>query len=139
MEYLFIYLLQMADKLSIISAILITVGLIGLFIYFMAFFASNGNILEEKHCSKMMIETIKKVKNILVICLIFGFFFYILPTRNTLLLMGGVYLGKKAVNTVITDEKVKKVNQIIELELDKRIGELKKYANNDNSTNKQEI
>ena len=50
--------------------------------------------------------------------------------------MGGVYLGKKAVNTVITDEKVKKVNQNIELELDKRIGELKRNANNVDSTNK---
>ena len=139
MEYLFIYLLQMADRLSIMSGSLITVGLIGLFIYFMAILASGGDILEEKYFSKILIETITKIKNIVVICLIIGLFFSILPTRNTLLLMGGVYLGKKAVNTVITDEKVKKVNQIIELELDKRIGELKRNANNVDSTNKQEI
>lgn len=136
MEYLFIYLLQIADRLDIMSASLITVGLIGFLIYFMAIFATDGEILEEKYFSKMLIETIKKIKNIVVICLIFGLFFYILPTRNTLLLMGGVYLGKKAVNTVITEEKVKKVNQIIELELDKRIGELKRNANNVDSTNK---
>ena len=39
--------------------------------------------------------------------------------------MGGMYLGKKAVNTVITDEKIKKIDTIINLELDKRIKELK--------------
>ena len=49
----------------------------------------------------------------------------ILPTKQTLLLVGGTYLGKKAVNKVITSDKLNKVNTIIELELDKRIKELK--------------
>lgn len=38
--------------------------------------------------------------------------------------MGGLFLGKKAVNTVITDEKIKKIDTIINLELNKRIKEL---------------
>lgn len=47
-----------------------------------------------------------------------------LPTKQTLLLVGGTYLGKKAINTVITDEKIKKVDTIINLQLDKYIKEL---------------
>ena len=38
--------------------------------------------------------------------------------------MGGTYLGKKAINAVVTDSKIQKVNTIIELELDRRIKEL---------------
>ena len=39
--------------------------------------------------------------------------------------MGGTYLGKRAVNAVITDEKIKKVDEIINLQLDKYLKELK--------------
>ena len=48
----------------------------------------------------------------------------VIPTKQTLLLMGGTYLGKKAVNAVITDEKIKKIDTIINLQLDKYIEEL---------------
>ena len=49
-----------------------------------------------------------------------------IPTKQTLLLMGGTYLGKKAINAVVTDEKIKKVDTIINLQLDKYIKELQK-------------
>ena len=48
-----------------------------------------------------------------------------IPTKQTLLLIGGTYIGKKAVNQVVTDEKIKKIDTIINLELDKRIKELR--------------
>ena len=38
-------------------------------------------------------------------------------------------MGKKVINTVITSEKLKKVDTIINLELDKRIKELKGEQN----------
>ena len=70
-------------------------------------------------------------KRILCILLIIFLLIVFIPTKNTLLLMGGMYLGKKAINTVITDEKVKKIDTIINLELDKRIKELKELKAND--------
>lgn len=49
----------------------------------------------------------------------------VIPTKQTLLLMGGTYLGRKAINTVVTDEKMKKIDTIINLQLDKYIKDLK--------------
>ena len=48
-----------------------------------------------------------------------------IPTKQTLLLLSGTYLGKKTVKQVVTDEKIKKIDTIINLELDKKIKELK--------------
>lgn len=66
----------------------------------------------------------KKVIKAPLILLSIGLILQIIPTKQTLLLMGGTYLGKKAVNAVITDEKIKKVDTIINLQLDKYIKEL---------------
>lgn len=58
-----------------------------------------------------------------LILLSIGLILQIIPTKQTLLLMGGTYLGKKAITTVATDEKLKKVDKIINLQLDKYIKE----------------
>ena len=70
---------------------------------------------------KVYNKVLDKVFYILLAIFIFGM---IVPTKQTMLLIGGTYLGKKAVKQVITDKKLEKVNTIIELELDKRIKEL---------------
>jgi hypothetical protein len=51
--------------------------------------------------------------------------FALMPTKDTLLLLGGTYYGKKAIKQVATSEKLQKIDTIINLELDKRIKELK--------------
>lgn len=116
MEYLFIYLLQAADSIHNASD--------GIVIF--AFFALiiSGFLICEKVVKKQGIKLIK----IFSILFLSGLFLNFIPTKQTLLLMGGTYLGKKAVNAVITDEKIKKVDTIINLQLDKRIKELQ--ANN---------
>ena len=86
----------MADRLSVISASLITIGSIGLFIYFMAILASGGDILEEKYFSKILIETIKKIKNIVVVCLIFGLFFFYFANKKYTFINGGSISWKKS-------------------------------------------
>jgi hypothetical protein len=67
----------------------------------------------------------KTIKKTCIISLILALALSFIPTRQTALMLGGVYLGKKAVSAAITDEKIKKIDTIINLELDKRIKELK--------------
>ena len=121
MEYIFIYLLQVFDTIEILkitSGVTLAVGgafyLIGKCQY----------MSDEKYYAdlkKVYNKVLDKVFYILLAIFIFGM---IVPTKQTMLLIGGTYLGKKAVKQVITDKKLEKVNTIIELELDKRIKEL---------------
>lgn len=128
MEYLFIYLLQITDSISCLLEILGIVAIISLISLIIIFYiretvyASNYSDEKEKHCVDNIREITKKicifaVAIFLILCIV--------PTKQTLLLMGGTYLGKKAVNAVITDEKIKKVDEIINLQLDKYLKELK--------------
>lgn len=113
MEYLFIYFLQMAEYLHKVGGGLIVIAPI---VWFM-------------HCLKAGKRDTgleKKYLKIPLIMVFIGMFLHFIPTKQTLLLMGGTYLGKKAVNTVVTDEKIKKIDTIINLQLDKYIKELQK-------------
>lgn len=132
MEYIFIYLLQIFNLVDLLFAFLCITD-IGLIIFWLILgfctrfeytnYKNNGS-----YCD-LTTETgqngSKLCKKLIPIMLIITFFVAIIPSRQTLLLMGGTYLGKKAVKQIITDKKLEKVNTIIELELDKRIKELK--------------
>ena len=67
----------------------------------------------------------KWMKKMLIISLVTSLVLLALPTKQTLLLMGGTYLGKRAVNEVVNSDKLEKINTIIDLQLDKYIKELK--------------
>lgn len=116
MEYLFIYSLQMADILATVSGICgvlliaTTISLIPLFMY-----------KEEDKLVKDGFNIVRRVSIALLVIIILG---VLAPTKQTLLLMGGTYYGKKAVNAVVTSNKLQKVNTIIDLQLDKYIKEL---------------
>lgn len=121
MEYLFIYCLQLFEMLSYFKVYLFVALCLGFLIYLFP----KLIYLSDKNENKEMKEPLDFTQKVLCILLIVFLLIVFIPTKNTLLLMGGMYLGKKAINTVITDEKVKKIDTIINLELDKRIKELK--------------
>lgn len=127
MEYLFIYLLQIGFVIENITKIFLPIViaiLLGLsFLYFMTSFAQQCPHYDEDEKIKENAFFKKNIKRF-VVCLIILLALNLIPTKQTLLLMGGTYLGKKAVNAVITDEKIKKVDTIINLQLDKYIKEL---------------
>ena len=125
MEYLFIYCLQLFEMLSYFKSCLFVALCIGFLIYLF----SKIIYLSDKNYNKEMKEPLDFAKKVLCILLIVFLSIVFIPTKNTLLLMGGMYLGKRAINTMITDEKVKKIDTIINLELDKRIKELKEGGN----------
>lgn len=125
MEYLFIYLLQIADSLNALQDfiyVLLGISIFAWIFYYMMLDTISYYDSEKTIRKKRLLRSIKKFYITCISILIIVSF---IPTKQTLLLVGGTYLGKKAINTVITDKKIEKVNTIIELELDKRIKELK--------------
>ena len=125
MEYLFIYLLQMADSLFDLQCfiyILLGISIFAwVFCYMMLDTISYYN--DEKSTRKKRL--VRSIKKFYITCISILIIVSFIPTKQTLLLAGGTYMGKKAINTVVTSEKLKKVDTIINLELDKRIKELK--------------
>lgn len=121
MEYLFIYLLQLADVVVRCMGFFIVVS--GLCATLM--FIGGVYWADEGDNKPFKITTLATVVSLLMLlaCNLF-------PTKQTLLLMGGTYLGKKAINVVATDEKIKKVDTIINLQLDKYIKELQNGTSN---------
>lgn len=119
MEYLFIYLLQMTDLLCDLQIFIYITLFVGIFAYiiFYIFIKCDYYDCEEVVRRKRFIRSAKKFITTCIICIVcLG----IIPTKQTLLLVGGTYLGKK----VITSEKMQKIDKIIELQLDKYIDEL---------------
>lgn len=131
MEYLFIYMLQIAEAKEplLFFTILASLSLIVLYYAFYIQALCDEIDLEKNKSIKVILNILKKLMVISLTIFCIGF---IIPTKQTLLLSGGLYLGKKAANIIINDAKVQKVNTIIELELDKHIKELKKEVNNGN-------
>lgn len=122
MEYLFIYCLQLFDRLDVINFMLWFIGIIGciaLAITTCVYLSATSYYSEMKAPIKMGKKWVARILTLAIITMI-------IPTKQTLLFMGGLYLGKKAVNSVVTDEKIKKIDTIINLELDKRVKELQK-------------
>lgn len=123
MEYLFIYGLQIADILENIA--IITAIFLGVFLFIVPFIISVSS-LDQEEIQEWWHLWIKKTLYILVSVALLSNIF---PTKQTMLLVGGTCLGKKAVNQVVTSDKMEKINTIIDLQLDKYIKELKENDN----------
>lgn len=113
MTYLFIYLIQLSDVILVIGVISCLSALIAGVMYFMT-------VTEEYY------EDISKImKNVLIASIITAIVSGLFPSKQTLLLSGATYYGTKVYKNIVTDEKVSKVNTIINLELEKQIKSLK--------------
>lgn len=134
MEYLFIYCLQLFEYLTDIGFLAMAFGVLGgitglIFYISLEYDRQYANEYEEKRINELQ----KICKNIPITCLIIGTLLMFIPTKQTLLIMGGTWLGKKAVTTVVNDEKIQKIDTIINLELDKMIKDLKGNVQNANN------
>ena len=126
MEYIFFYLLQILDSLNIIA---VTVFIILFILFFVILYFGLDHRRMFRNDDKdyyqeelLVFNNLKKVFTILLV--VFSILFFI-PSKQTLVLFGATYIGKKTVNTIVTSEKLQKIDTIINLELDKRIKELK--------------
>lgn len=113
----------MADSLKYLQEFIYILLFISIFAYIVIYIMIiSDSYYDEKPRQKRLVRSAKKLYiNCITVLIITS----LIPTRQTLLLVGGTYMGKKAINTVVTSEKLKKVDTIINLELDKRIKELK--------------
>ena len=120
MEYLFIYGLQVADIVENIA--IITTVLLGVFLFLLPLIISISN-LDQEEIQEWWNLWIKKF---LIFLIVTPLILFLLPTKQTMLLIGGTYLGKRAVSAVATSDKLEKINTIIDLQLDKYIKELQR-------------
>lgn len=125
MEYLFIYLLQITDSLFNLQCFIYTLLGISIFAWVFCYMMLDTTTYYDDVKLTRKKRLVRSIKKFYITCISILIIVSFIPTKQTLLLVGGTYLGKKAVNTIITDKKIEKVNTIIELELDKRIKELK--------------
>ena len=125
MEYLFIYLLQMADNLFVLQGFIYILLFISIFAWIFVYMTLDTVSYYNREKSTRIKRLLRYIKKFYITCISILIIASLIPTKQTLLLVGGTYMGKKAINTVITSEKLKKVDTIINLELDKRIKELK--------------
>lgn len=125
MEYLFIYLLQMADNLFVLQGFIYILLFISIFAWIFAYMMLDTVSYYNREKSTRTKRLLRYIKKFYITCISILIIASLIPTKQTLLLVSGTYMGKKAINTVITSEKLKKVDTIINLELDKRIKELK--------------
>lgn len=132
MEYLFIYLLQLAERLEGVQ----TVCIIFMVISFILLAVTTCVALEENYgwteedCKEYPAElgalkARKFLAKVFCFCAIAAGLISFLPTEKTLALMGGVYLGKKFAVTAELNSKLDKVNEIVEFQLDKYLKEIK--------------
>lgn len=108
MDYLFLYLLGLADTFTVLKVVIA--------IIFLAF--AIGIAID--WCGECNKEEIGKLKKVTIILGIVTALVLAVPTKESLLLMGGLHYGKQ----VITNERIEKINKVIDLELDKRIQRL---------------
>lgn len=123
---LFIYLAEMASKLSKIFCILSFVSglpLLVLIIYkFIKFFDSTaeGNTFKEVASEKSLF------RYSLITFIVFSFITIITPQEKTMYMMAGAYLGTELITNKIVSDKLDKVNKIIDFKLNEIIKEYEK-------------
>lgn len=128
MEYLFIYLLQLTDifeATTTVFTVLFFVGLCVLAVVSILWLVVNGDSSiydeERKDATTILLNTAKVVSIIGIIT----FCISLLPTKQTALLIGGTYVAKRTINSSIVNDKLKAVNEIIDIQLNKYLKELK--------------
>lgn len=122
MEYLFIYGLQMASRIDAMSTTGLVLSIAMIIITVVYFAEESWRITDGESSEYKIFNALKKTTATIILITTF---LAILPTKQTMLLVGGTYLGKKAVNQVVTSDKMEKINTIIDLQLDRYIKELK--------------
>lgn len=122
MEYLFIYSLQIANLIEFFAYFLLTITIIHivLSVLHLIFTIGNDGKIDET------IDDAKFCGKVLLFLAIPTFLLFLIPSKETLLLMGGTYIGKKAINATINNEVFQKVDSIINLHLDEYIKKLER-------------
>ena len=123
MLYLFIYLADIANTLRnslIAGSVVLSLVAAMAFCGFMTATADDED--DEKAFMKVLLF-FKKFYITMAICFILGLF---VPSKFALYQIAGVYCGKQISQQMNIDKKLQKVSEIIDLQLNKNIEELRK-------------
>lgn len=130
--YLFLYLLQLAElRNCLIATALCLVVLMCILLFIVAMLTEFDVILHPDACEKES-KAFEGIKNFGIKTIIFIFLVGLIPCKTVIAMAGGLYFGNKAVKAISADEKMQKVNEIINLQLDKTIEEIKARAKGTN-------
>lgn len=120
MEFLFLYLADLVENVSVI-AIPIVIIEIALVITICLYAWEERCMFTDSKGYKEELIIFKKLKKIFLVNSLIILSLCLIPSRATLLMVGGKYYLKKG---SVNNEKLIKINKLIDLELDKRIKEL---------------
>lgn len=123
MEYLWIYLFQLVQFFDTIRPILCI--LTTTFILSYVFLSIQNKVVNcDDKDTQDLINFLRISKPLLIICIFLSLVCIFIPTKETMLLFGGTYLSKYVIKSTIIDDKIKKIDQVIDLQLDSYIKEL---------------
>lgn len=123
MLYLFIYL---ADIVEALRNTLIIAPIVLALVGAMCFCGFMPTSVESEDEAKAIKEVFKFFKNFYVTLIALLFIGLLVPSKSALYQIAGVYCGKQINQQIQIDKKLQKVSEIIDLQLEKSITELKK-------------
>lgn len=124
MEYLYIYLIGLFDEIKnfigvamLPATIMLLIGIMGLF-----------PIVEQNDKAELSIKKGLKKTFIMGLTLLISFALLniIIPNKNTMYLIAGVYLGKTTTKQLTLGDKAQKLSKLVDLNLDKAIKQLER-------------
>lgn len=123
MEYLFIYLLQIADLIGILACIFLAFGIF--FIMILLILWLLNFIANDNHTDEIKSDMIH-IGEMSLFIIIPAIILFLIPSKETLLLMGNTYIEEKAINVAINNEAFQKANNIINSQPDEYIKKLER-------------
>ena len=127
MEYIFFYLLQVSEEIrGLCDFLSLVVLVLSVAILLFATFYSDMFDKELKESYAGQLELLSKGCKVFLISFVALFILSFIPTKQTLTLFGATVLSKRMTNEVNMNDKIKKLDIIIDLELDKITRELRK-------------
>lgn len=137
MEYLFIYLLQVMDVVDgiVFTSWLAFLGfIVALMVNCIATAINDDNFIPDEkdkeyntECYRLYVIR-KYVTKGCIISILTAFLLSLIPTKQTLLLIGGTHLAKQTIKSEVVNNKLEKINDIIDIQLDQYLKDLKSQA-----------
>lgn len=127
MEYIFFYLLQVSEEIRGLCDFLSLVILV-LSFAILLFATFNSDMFDEelKESYAGQLELLSKGCKLFLISFVALLILSFIPTKQTLTLFGATVISKRMTTEVNMNDKLKKLDIIIDLELDKITRELRK-------------
>ena len=123
MEFLLLYGMDLIENFSILIGVPLFITIIALFVILFLYGYDNKEMFTDSECYSSELALFNKLKKVLIVCCALMGALCFIPSKQTLLIMSGIHYAKYNEST---NEKLIKINKLIDLELDKKIKELEK-------------